>query len=143
MKRTGTERIGANREAQKAPSHSPHAVVGRINRVRGYMEARGFRVGRGTWINGTETLPTVDIDRLDTPEINGAWECYLRGDGRSEVWAMIDAAREALKRFAQNDHKLSDGGARHDGCAAGRCASDRHRKQNAEFCDRSGGLSDV
>ena len=71
----------------------------RINRVREYMEARGFRVSRGTWVNGTEILPTVDIDRLDTPEINGAWECYLYGDKRLEVWAMIFAAREALRRF--------------------------------------------
>jgi hypothetical protein len=48
-------------------------------------------------------LATVDIDREDTPEMNGAWTAYDRSDGREAVWAIIVTAREALKRFAPND----------------------------------------
>lgn len=83
-------------------------MVRRINRVRGYMEARGFRVGRGTYDPEGMNLATVDIDRLDAQQINGAWTAYDSSDSREAVWAMIVTAREALKRFAPNA-KLSEG----------------------------------
>lgn len=74
----------------------------RINRVRRYMEVRGFRVGRGTYDPDGRNLATVDMDREDTPEINGAWTAYDRSDGRDAVWAIIVTARDALHRFAPN-----------------------------------------
>lgn len=84
-------------------------MVGRINRVRGYMEARGFRVGRGTYDLDGMNLETVDIDRLDAQEINGAWTAYDRSDSREAVWAMIATAREAIKRFAPNESSSGTG----------------------------------
>lgn len=80
-----------------------HPLVGRINRVRGYMEARGFRVGRGTYDPDGANLATVDIDSLDAQEINGVWTAYDRSDSREAVWAIIVTAREALKRFAPSE----------------------------------------
>lgn len=82
--------------------HSVQRMVRRMNRVRGYMEARGFRVGRGTYDPDGINLATVDIDRLDAQETNGAWTAYERSDSREAVWAIIVTAREALKRFAPN-----------------------------------------
>lgn len=82
---------------------SVRRMVRRIDRVRGYMEERGFRVGRGTYDPAGMNLATVDIDREDTPEMNGAWTAYDRSDGREAVWAIIVTAREALKRFAPNN----------------------------------------
>lgn len=87
-----------------------HTLVRRINRVRGYMEARGFRVGQGTYDPDGRNLATVDIDRLDAQEINGAWTAYDRSNSREAAWAMIVTARKALKRFATND-KVSHGSA--------------------------------
>lgn len=71
----------------------------RLDRVRSYMEARGFRVGSGSCDPDGANLATVDIDRLDAQEINGAWTAYDRTDSREAVWAIIMTAREALKRF--------------------------------------------
>ena len=76
----------------------------RYDRVRRYMESLGFRVSAGT-CGADSNLATVDIDRLDAQEINGAWAAYERGNAREKVWAIIAAARDALSKFAVKPEK--------------------------------------
>ena len=59
MKRTPTKRSGANREAQKAPSHSLHAVV-RIPRIKAALTKRVLRGGRRSALRCKMEVPIYE-----------------------------------------------------------------------------------
>ena len=69
------------------------------------LSERGFRLGRGRYNHGNgDVLPTVVIDRPDTPEWSGVWHVWeeapeLLGEVAGEAQAAFELAGRAISTW--------------------------------------------
>lgn len=78
-------------------------MTDRFQRIKASLEAKGFRVGAAWYYpegEYTYGIPTVDVDRLDTPGAPAAWCPYEAGNERDKILALIASARVAMERFS-------------------------------------------
>lgn len=75
---------------------------GKMARIESMLARRGFRLSRGACTSAKHgALPTLDVDRPDTPEWNGVWDIVDRAvesEYRTSANLALRATREWRKR---------------------------------------------
>ena len=71
---------------------------GLFGAVQSLLLEMGFRVSRGTYHGHAVKLPTINIDRADTPEWTGTWSAHDCG-AYDEVIALIECGLDAVRKF--------------------------------------------
>ena len=90
-------------EEEKPGYQSP--FPGALGTIDTLLRERGFRLGRGTYEHGNgDILPTVVIDRPDTPEWNGVWTPWeetpeVPGEVAGEAQSAFQLAGRAIETW--------------------------------------------
>ena len=87
---------------------SVNGFTGDMEVIARLLAERGFRLSRGTYRATITELPTICVDRPDTPEWNGVWMPWdvnaKPGTGGTEAQAAFEIAVEAVRKWGETAH---------------------------------------